>query len=86
MIPHAPLTEADAPSWLCKAIGDYEKLEWLCTSDYTDFVLAAYMVFAAVLLWDFVTPRIRTRRLLRAARLLAARRAAAAAQTEGSPR
>ena len=86
MIPHAPLfTEAEAPSWLCKAIGDYEKLEWICTSDYTDYVVAAYLVFAAVLLWDFVAPRIRTRQLLRAARLLAARRAAAAAQTETPP-
>jgi heme exporter protein D len=43
---------------------------------YQNYVIAAYLVFAAVLLWDFVAPRIRTRQLLRAARLLAARRAA----------
>lgn len=53
---------------------------------YAGYVLAAYLVFTAVLLWDFVAPRIRTRRLLRAARLLAARRAAAAAtRTEVPP-
>ncbi len=46
---------------------------------YQGYVTAAYLVFAAVLLWDFVAPRIRIRQLLRAARLLAARRAAAAA-------
>ena len=45
---------------------------------YASYVLAAYLVFAVVLLWDFVAPRIRTRQILRAARLLAARRAAAA--------
>lgn len=43
---------------------------------YAPYVLAAYLVFVAVLLWDFVTPRIRIRQLLRAARLLAVRRAA----------
>ena len=50
---------------------------------YASYVLAAYLVFAAVLLWDFVAPRIRTRQILRAARLLAARRAAA--RTESTP-
>jgi heme exporter protein D len=45
---------------------------------YQGYVTAAYLVFAAVLLWDFIAPRIRIRQLLRAARLLAARRAAAA--------
>ncbi len=49
---------------------------------YAGYVLAAYLVFAVVMLWDFVAPRIRTRQILRAARLLAARRAAAAAQSE----
>ncbi|WP_243733029.1 heme exporter protein CcmD [Luteimonas yindakuii] len=43
---------------------------------YAGYVLAAYMVFVAVLLWDFVVPHIRIRRLLRGVRLLAARRAA----------
>ena len=50
---------------------------------YASYVLAAYLVFAVVLLWDFVAPRIRTRQILRAASLLAARRAAA--QTELPP-
>ena len=45
---------------------------------YAGYVLAAYLVFTAVLLWDFVAPRIRTRQFLRAARLRAARREAAA--------
>ena len=45
---------------------------------YQGYVTAAYLVFAVVLLWDFAAPRLRIRQLLRAARLLAARRAAAA--------
>ena len=44
---------------------------------YQNYVIAAYLVFAAVLLWDYVAPRIRIRQLLRGARLLAARRAKA---------
>ncbi|MCD9005455.1 heme exporter protein CcmD [Luteimonas sp. XNQY3] len=44
---------------------------------YIEYVVAAYAVFAAVLAWDFVAPRIRTAQLLRAVRLLASRRAAA---------
>ncbi|WP_417473412.1 heme exporter protein CcmD [Luteimonas mephitis] len=44
---------------------------------YQNYVVAAYLVFAAVLLWDYVAPRIRIRQMLRATRLLAARRAAA---------
>lgn len=51
---------------------------------YASYVLAAYLVFVAVLLWDFVAPRIRTRRLLRAVKLLAARRAAAAQSKDPS--
>ena len=51
---------------------------------YASYVLAAYLVFAVVLLWDFVAPRIRTRQILRAARLLAAPRRAAA-RTESTP-
>jgi len=50
---------------------------------YAGYVLAAYLVFAVVLLWDFVAPRIRTRQILRAASFLAARRAAA--RTESTP-
>ncbi len=43
---------------------------------YQSYVVAAYLVFAVVLLWDFVAPRVRIRQLLRAARLLAARKTA----------
>lgn len=46
---------------------------------YRDYVIAAYLVFAAVLLWDVIVPRMRIRRLLRATRLLAQRRDAARA-------
>ena len=52
---------------------------------YQGYVTAAYLVFAAVLLWDYVAPRIRLRQLLRGARLLAARRAAAAASSSDNP-
>jgi len=40
---------------------------------YQTYVIAAYMVFVVVLLWDFVAPRIRINQLLRAARLRIAR-------------
>ncbi|HVI57648.1 MAG TPA: heme exporter protein CcmD [Luteimonas sp.] len=43
---------------------------------YREYVIAAYLVFAAMLAWDYVVPRVRIRQLIRAARLLAARRAA----------
>jgi len=49
---------------------------------YQNYVIAAYAVFVAVLAWDYVAPRLRIRQLLRAARLLAARRAAAASSPE----
>jgi len=48
---------------------------------YIEYVVAAYAVFAAVLAWDFVAPRIRTAQLLRAVRMLASRRAAATTVT-----
>ena len=51
---------------------------------YANYVYAAYAVFVAVLLWDFVVPRIQTRQLLRAVRLLAARQAARAQSHESS--
>jgi heme exporter protein D len=41
--------------------------------NYQGYVLGAYAVFAAVLLWDFVAPRIEIRRQRRAARLRAER-------------
>jgi heme exporter protein D len=40
---------------------------------YAGYVVAAYAVFVAVLLWDFVAPRIRIAQVLRAVRLLARR-------------
>ncbi|MEO5628514.1 MAG: heme exporter protein CcmD [Thermomonas sp.] len=43
---------------------------------YRDYVIAAYTIFAIVLLWDFVVPRLQVRAALRAARLRANRAAA----------
>ena len=40
---------------------------------YRDYVIAAYAVFAIVLLWDLVAPRIQVRQQLRAAKLRALR-------------
>ena len=40
---------------------------------YQNYVVAAYAVFAIVLAWDFIAPRLQIRRELRAARLRAAR-------------
>ncbi|MGV8923929.1 MAG: heme exporter protein CcmD [Thermomonas sp.] len=40
---------------------------------YRDYVIAAYVVFAIVLLWDFVVPKLQVRAALRAARLRASR-------------
>ena len=40
---------------------------------YRDYVIAAYAVFAVVMLWDWLAPKLQ----LRAARLRAARRQAA---------
>ena len=42
---------------------------------YQNYVIGAYAVFAVVLLWDFVVPRLQVRRELRAARLRTAREA-----------
>ena len=41
---------------------------------YLGYVIAAYVVFGVVLLWDFIAPRIDIARQLRAARLRAARK------------
>ena len=49
---------------------------------YQDYVVAAYAVFAVVLLWDLLAPRIQIRRQLRAARLRAAREATRAGTAE----
>ena len=43
---------------------------------YLGYVIAAYVVFGVVLLWDFIAPRIDIARQLRAARLRAARKSA----------
>ena len=40
---------------------------------YQNYVVAAYAMFAIVLAWDFVAPRLQIRRELRAARLRVAR-------------
>ncbi|KAF1693715.1 heme exporter protein CcmD [Pseudoxanthomonas koreensis] len=40
---------------------------------YLPYVIGAYAVFALVMLWDFLAPRLQLRRELRAARLRAAR-------------
>ncbi len=40
---------------------------------YLSYVVSAYAVFAIVLLWDFISPRLQLRRQLRAARRRAAR-------------
>ena len=40
---------------------------------YLTYVVAAYAVFAAVLLWDYVSPRLQLRQQLRVARLRDAR-------------
>ena len=44
---------------------------------YRNYVIAAYAVFAAMLLWDFLIPKLQIRAALRAARLRNARRQAA---------
>jgi heme exporter protein D len=40
---------------------------------YLEYVIGAYAVFALVLAWDFLAPRLQVRRELRAARLRASR-------------
>jgi heme exporter protein D len=45
---------------------------------YQGYVVAAYAVFAGLLAWDYVAPRLQVARELRAARLRAARRRAPA--------
>ena len=42
---------------------------------YQNYVIGAYAVFAVILLWDFVVPRLQIRRELRAAKLRKAREA-----------
>lgn len=42
---------------------------------YQNYVIAAYMVFAVVLLWDWIAPRIELKQQLRVVKLRAARAA-----------
>jgi len=49
---------------------------------YLGYVVGAYGVFAAVLAWDLVVPRLQVRRELRLARQRAARQAATPVPTE----
>ena len=51
--------------------------------NYQSYVIAAYLVFVSVLLWDFVVPRVRIAQLLRGLKALAARRARAAETSNG---
>ena len=51
---------------------------------YQNYVIAAYAIFAAVMLWDWLAPRLQIRQQLRAARLRAAR-AATKDEDTGSP-
>ncbi|WP_166210990.1 heme exporter protein CcmD [Cognatiluteimonas telluris] len=48
---------------------------------YRNYVLAAYCVFALVLLWDYVAPRWQLRQQWRAARMRVARAQAARTAT-----
>lgn len=52
---------------------------------YLGYVVAAYCVFAVVLGWDYVAPRLQVRAQLRAARLRVARRAAPATLDPAAP-
>jgi heme exporter protein D len=49
---------------------------------YQGYVTAAYSVFAIVMAWDFLAPRLQLRLQLRSARLRAARDAARTDTTE----
>ncbi len=50
--------------------------------NYREYVIAAYAVFAIVLLWDFVVPKLQIRAALRAVRLRASRAAVRTPPTE----
>ncbi|MDO4708801.1 MAG: heme exporter protein CcmD [Pseudomonadota bacterium] len=47
---------------------------------YREYVIAAYLVFAIAMLWDWLWPKLQIARALRAARQQARRRAAQARQ------
>ena len=50
--------------------------------NYREYVIAAYAVFAVVLLWDYVVPKLQLRAALRAVRLRASRTATRRTPTE----
>ena len=50
--------------------------------NYREYVIAAYLVFAVVLAWDYVVPKLQLRAALRAARLRATRGVARRVPTE----
>ncbi|RZA19447.1 MAG: heme exporter protein CcmD [Lysobacteraceae bacterium] len=50
--------------------------------NYREYVIAAYAVFAAMLLWDYIVPKLQVRAALRATRLRASRAAARTTPTE----
>ena len=52
---------------------------------YQGYVVAAYMVFAVALLWDWVAPRIQLKQQLRAAKLRASRAGTPNSKDAGSP-
>ena len=52
--------------------------------NYLNYVIAAYAVFAIVLVWDFVATRLQIRRELRNARTRAARQAAQTTRSQTS--
>ncbi|UHQ21654.1 heme exporter protein CcmD [Lysobacter sp. 5GHs7-4] len=52
--------------------------------NYLNYVIAAYAVFAIVLVWDFVATRLQIRRELRNARSRAARQAAQTTRSQTS--
>lgn len=49
---------------------------------YQGYVIAAYTVFAIVLLWDLIAPHVQIRQQLRAAKLRAVREAERKTPTE----
>ena len=49
---------------------------------YREYVVAAYAVFAAFLLWDWLAPRLQLRAALRAAKARASRAASRRTPTE----
>ena len=52
---------------------------------YQAYVIAAYLVFAVVLLWDWVAPRIQLKQQLRAAKLRASRAGSPNSKDTGFP-